>query len=193
MTNISIEEQIDLMKRFKLNGNQWFLCQILWLCQQEGGSKYLYKYFEEVNRDCVIPMQDIETLVDNGVVEPFDYRNRFYYDTIVFTPKFRDKLLIDFNDAGRELWDRFPSERSYRIDGKKLMTKKIGSEFNSIEDFYKYYAKSIKYSKAIHDEVLKGLQIAIDTNSIDFTIVDFVKNKMWESFKEEAKGNVRVY
>lgn len=186
MTDILLEEQIALMKKYKIDGNQWLICQLVWASQQTDGAKYLYEYFSEVtnNGSHMIPAEDIIRLVDQEVLEPFDSSGPFWYDQLEFNPKFKKKYFVDAMVAGRQLWDAFPSERSYRINGRALLTKKIGNELQSVDDFYQFYGTRIKWSLAKHKEVLASLERAKAQEQIDFTIMDWVKNEMWSNFPE---------
>lgn len=186
MTDLQLQEQIALMKKYKINGNQWFLCQLIWAAYQEGGAKYLYEYFSEVNTNGnhLIPAADVVALNEAGIIKNFSSRGSFWYDQLEFTNEFKKKYFIDAMVAGRQLWDAFPSERSYRINGRALLTKKIGTELQSVDDFYQYYGTRIKWSAAKHKSVMAALERAKAAEQIDFTIMDWVKNEMWSNFPE---------
>lgn len=182
---MEIDKQLDLMVKWEIDANQYFLIELLNLCQQEGGAKYLYKYFDRLGSSkLAIPGSSILDLVDKKILKPFNQNEPLFYDTLEFTESFVKQQWVDKDIAGYELWEAFPIERSYRIDkDRPLFTKKLGGNFLSKEDFYRFYCKTIRYSKAKHTKVLAALEVAKANQQIDFTIEDWVKGEMWENFK----------
>lgn len=184
---VSIDRQIEAMKKWDIDANQWLLIELLFISQQEGGVALLYKYFGSKGT-VKIPGESILKLVDKEILLPFNEKDELFYDSLEFNPKFQKEFFVTMNSAGMELWESFPVERSYRINpNQPLLTRKIDATFATVEDFYLYYCKSIRYSKKKHDEVMKALEIAKHNKQVDFTIVDWVRSKLWEQFQESVK------
>jgi len=185
---MTIEKQLDIMCKLGIQAEDYFLIEILHISHEYNQMALAYKYFEFSDGKIHINYGRLNKLTELGILEPFDSSGPFFYESLQLTKKFKSKFFIEALIHGQELWDAFPIERSYRIDGRALLTRKIGKEFASLEDFFLWYGKQIRFSLPIHREVMAGLEIAKQQKQIDFTIEDFIKNKMWENFKEEQNA-----
>ena len=63
-----------------------------------------------------------------------------------------------------------------------------------MEDFFKFYAKSIKYNIDLHNKIIELTKWAADnTNIINTTLVNYVVDQRWndiEALKDGTQGNI---
>lgn len=88
-------------------------------------------------------------------------------------------------------------ERNYLIFYPMFVTigdstfplRTVSKKFNTLEDMFKYYAKSISYKEETHNHIIELIKWAKDnTNFLCFNISEFVISRKWEEIEALKSG-----
>ena len=94
---------------------------------------------------------------------------------------------------GEELFNTYP--QFLTINGVVYNARRISKKFDSLEDAYLKYAKSIKNDPNIHLEVLELIKWGIENNYNFTTLDDFIADRAYialKSFKEGSGININT-
>lgn len=68
--------------------------------------------------------------------------------------------------------------------------RNIAKKFDSLEDFFRFYGKSIRHNPAEHEHVLECLNWALENTSfINFGICEFVISQKWKDIELLMSGD----
>lgn len=93
-------------------------------------------------------------------------------------------------EMGRELWDAYP-KLGY-INDKEVPLTSLKT-FNSEEELFTFYVKSIKHDENKHLEILKLIEWSktFPNSFINMNIESFVKGRVWDAIEEfKESGNI---
>jgi hypothetical protein len=138
--------------------------------------KALVDYIEEVGG---FKREDLIDLEKRGFLDNMNEVGQEMLSAYFVPPKIADKLWVEHEMAGQELWDIYPS--FFIIGGGKQVPTKSCDREALIES----YCKKIKHSKKRHEEVMEVLKHAIQMNDITMGIEKWVGSHQWESLKEK--------
>ena len=93
-------------------------------------------------------------------------------------------------DLGKELFDTYPMFTN--IEGKVVGLRGISKKFDSLEDFYRFYGKAIKWDPKIHQRIIDLLNWEQNNNIgyINFSIASFVIEHKWEELEALKDGKI---
>lgn len=178
----TVDEEMNIMCTWGLTADEWLFIRLLFIAKSEGLLKPLSRYFN----DCVktgLPLDLIISLQKKKVLSKNFKAERgvdFTIDSIEFEDKFDKKYFKVSDQAGRELFNEYPSYLMLS-GGKMVPIKNITKQgFNSIEDFFFVYSKSIKHSKVTHERVMESLEFAKEHKLINYLITEYVISRKWE-------------
>jgi hypothetical protein len=90
---------------------------------------------------------------------------------------------------GKELFDTYPMFGN--INGNTTPLRGISKKFDSPEDFYRYYGKSINWNAEKHEHILELLNWAKENTSyIQFSLASFVIDKRYEELEALRNGDI---
>lgn len=186
--NITIDEEMGILIKYNLNPNELFVIRILLLAAQEN-TEYLHRYFcipEEVRgefRDILISLQNKGIILKSYKIpkkgEDFDPSD------IPFNQNFLKSFHKESFSMGKELFDAYPMFGN--INGSTVFLKGVSKKFDSLEDCYRYYGKSINWNPQTHEKILELVKWSEDKHLIQCSFSTFVIDKYWlalESLKE---------
>jgi alpha-L-fucosidase len=138
--------------------------------------KALVEYIENVSG---FRREDLQDLEKRGFLDNFNENGEEMLTKYFVPHKISDKLWVEHEIAGQELWDTYPS--FFVIGGGQKVPAKSCDREVLIES----YCKKIKHSKKKHEEVLEVLKHAVQMNDIGMGIEKWVGSHQWESLKEK--------
>ena len=171
------------MSKWKLDANQWYLIRCLFIAKYENDASYLVKYVNEciesgIARDILIKLKD-KKILDKDYKIPEKGEN-FTLKTLAFNESFIKQYYKTSLEAGQELFDAYPPYLTLD-DGRLLPARNLVSKvvFKSLEDFFLFYSKSIKFDLELHNKILKSLEFAKQNNLIRSAIVEYCVSQKW--------------
>ena len=78
------------------------------------------------------------------------------------------------------------------IEGKVVGLRGISKKFDSLEDFYRFYGKAIKWDPKIHQRIIDLLNWEQNNNIgfLNMTILSFVIDHRWEALQDIKDGKL---
>lgn len=183
-------QNLELMDLYNMSPEELTFVQTL-LLAQDGQMEYIKKWIgiPENTRGAVLDL--LKSLQEKGVI------NKSY--KLPEKGQMLDPIEIEFNknfvkkvfrlsyDMGKELFDIYPMFITIHDCTYPLRT--VTKKFNTIEDMFIYYARSIHYNMAEHDKIIELVKWAKDnTNFLCFNISEFVISHKWEEIEAIKTG-----
>lgn len=188
---MDIEDQLNLMEKYRLTAEEVLLIDLLFLASlEENHGEYLVKYlsFSDINlRNLLISLQDKKVILKSYKVP--DKGEVFDPESVEFNKIFLDNYRKFSGILGEEFFNHYPSIGI--INGNEVPLKNFAKKFNSEQEFFYAYGKTIGWKLKNHQEVLDLVDWAKenDCKLLNMNISDFVVSGMWRSIKELKEGN----
>ena len=84
-------------------------------------------------------------------------------------------------ELGKELWEVYPQFGI--VNNSQVGLKSVSKKFDTIEDFFRFYGKTIRWKSDIHEHIIELIKWANDNNIICTTISNFVIDHKWEELE----------
>lgn len=181
------------MERYGLTAEELLVIDLLFRASiEEGHSELLVKYFT-----MSVPRSELRdllrTLQEKGIIVK-SYRipakgQKFDPEAIEFNKNFLHSYRKFSGELGAEFFKEYPSIAI--IGGAEAPLKNYAKKFNSEEEFYYQYGKSIGWKQDKHEEVLELVRWAKENGCklLNMNIADFTISKMWNSIAELKNGD----
>lgn len=181
------------MEKYNLTAEEVLVIDLLFRASiEEGHSELLVKYFTiNINRselrDLLKSLQNKGIIIKSYVIP--EKGQKFDPEAIEFNKLFLNNYRKFSGELGSEFFKEFPSIAI--INGVEAPLKNYAKKFNSEDDFYFQYGKSIGWKLNKHNEIIDLIKWGKenDCRLLNMNIADFVISKMWDSIKELKDGN----
>ena len=192
--NLNLTEELGIMEKYNLCPNEVFLIRVLLLAKDENNSDYLVRYAQLDARKSIR-----ETLIElqNKSIILKSYKNPpkgtpFDPNTVEFNQNVLKTFYNASFDMGIELFETYPMFTT--INGCTVSLRGISKKFDSLEDFYKFYGKSIKWNPEIHANIINLLNWAKEnTQFINMSLANFVIEQKWNELQVLKDNNMGSY
>lgn|SRR5574344_217808 len=188
----NIDEEIAIMEKYGITPNELFVIKAILLLQEGYPEDYLLRYLKlpekEDFRTTLVNLQNKGIILKSYEIpkkgETFDPEeiqiNKAFFKTV-----YRSGF-----DLGKELFDIYPMFTN--IEGKVVGLRGISKKFDSLEDFYRFYGKAIKWDPKIHQRIIDLLNWEQNNNIgyINFSIASFVIEHKWEELEALKDGKI---
>lgn len=177
--NLSLEDDIEILIDNNLTPNELFTIKLLFLAQ-DGDTSYLVNYFNNSSSDfrsILVSLQD-KGIINKSFTIP-EKGKSINFKRIPFNKNFLTRYMKSSCELGNELWNNYP-DGTY-IDGKYVSLKNFTKGgFYSVEEFFRFYSKTIGNNVNKHIEIMNILEEAKEANLINFSILSFVSEQKWD-------------
>ena len=173
------------MDEYKINPNELFAIKII-LLAQDGEYEYLQKFAK------IFPLRTIlESLQSNGIILKSwklpKEGSKLDVEDIPFNQNFLKKFYRSAFEMGEELFYTYP--QSCTVQGQIFNLRTVSKHFDSLEQAFQKYAKSIKNNPEIHQEIIDNIKWGIE-NGYNFTTLDrFIIDRGGEALKAFRNGD----
>lgn len=191
--DLSIDKELEVLAKWKLDANSWYLIRMLFIAKYENDLSYLFKYITECNAKDSLK-ESLQVLKEKGILDKKyvipEKGQAFEIKDLLFNESFIKKYFKTSQEGGRELFDAYP-KWLVMGDGTHLPARNITSKvvFKSLDAFFQFYGKSIKYDLQLHQNVLKGLEFAKQNNLVKSPIVEFVIGEKYNDYLEAMNND----
>ena len=175
------------MEQYKLNPNELFCIKVI-LLAQDGEYEYLQNYNNVLNGGLRLLL---ESLQSKGVILK-SYKipkpgNSLIIEDITFNQNFLKTYYRSAFEMGEELFYTYP--QSCTVQGQVFNLRTVSKHFDSLEQAFQKYAKSIKNNPEIHQEIINNIKWGIE-NGYNFTTLDrFIIDRGGEALKAFREGD----
>lgn len=171
------------------------LIRTLLILQDESNADLFKSYIEILYkcgvkvRECLISLQDKGIILKSYKIpnegEAFDP-----YE-IPFNKNFIKTLYKCSFELGKELFMEYP--QTTIINGCMVTLRGVSKHFNSLEDCYFKYGKSINWSIERHNHIIELVRWAKDHDLIKQSLSSFVINNAWLDLESIKNGDAYNY
>lgn len=184
--NHNFDNELILMRDYKLNPNELFTIKVI-LLAQDGEYEYLKQYAEILNGNLRLLLENLQT---KGIILK-SYRippvgTTFVPEAIQFNQNFLKKYYRSAFEMGEELFYTYP--QSCTVQGQVFNLRTVSKHFDSLEQAFQKYAKSIKNNPELHQQIIDDIKWGIE-NRYNFTTLDrFIIDRGWEALSAIRNG-----
>lgn len=203
--SISIDNELNIMTQYNLTAEEWWIIKLLFIAQYpESRIEPLEKYIKNIGG---VKYDILESLQSKGILKKIKLKKgEFFelddlqfnyvkdsnnkYPDIPFTANFIKSYLKHSGELGKELFLEYPTF-GY-INGQTVNLRNIttGNHFASMDDFFFFYGKTIKWNPEVHKQIISLLKWAKENDMIKMGLVNFVINQSWMMLKEAKDKNM---
>ena len=192
MKDLILEHQLIFCEKYSINPSELLLLEILLLAQEGEQPEIVNIYF--TSRMCARgnTRELLSGLQDAGVITK---AYKIPEKGSAFNPldvPINKNLVKDFFkcsfEMGKELFENYPMFGL--INGEPVGIRSVSKKFDSLEDFYRYYGKSISWKPEKHEYIMELVEWAKDHNLLVTTLANFVIDHKWEELEALRNGEI---
>lgn len=165
------------------------------LILQDEDDENLFKDYIELLHDSNIKLRDVLLSLQEKEIILKSYKipregESFDPYTIQFNKNFIKALYKCSFELGKELFEVYPQFGS--IQGNIVGIRSVSKKFDSLEDAYFKYGKSIRWDIDRHNHIMELVRWAKSNNIINYTLASFIIDQRWlelEALRDGA-GNI---
>ena len=192
LKDLNLEQQLIFCDKYIITPNELLLLEIILLAQEGEQPEIVYNYFNaNVDaRGLTRPM--LERLQAVGIINktykiPQKGERLNIYDIPINKNVVKDFFKCSF-EMGKELFENYPMFGL--INGEPVGIRSVSKKFDSLEDFYRYYGKSISWKPDKHKYIMELVSWAKDNNLLVTTLANFVIDHKWEELEALRNGEI---
>lgn len=181
-----------ILEKYALTPNELFAIRTLLLAKEEYAEDYVYRFLsmpESMRGDLraiLISLQEKGVILKSYKIP--NKGERFYPEEVAFNQNFLKDIFRASFELGQELFETYPAFTN--INGVTFSLRNVAKKFDSLEDFYRFYGKTIRHNPETHKKIIEGLKWAMEnTNYVNFGICEFVISHKWEEIELLKSGN----
>ena len=76
------------------------------------------------------------------------------------------------------------------IHGGPVGIRSVSKKFDSLEDFYRFYGKTIRWKSDFHNHIIELVKWANENNILNTTLANFVIDHKWEELEALKNGEL---
>lgn len=184
----NLKNQILFRNKYKIDDNQLTLLEILLIAQNEEDNELVKMYFTSTKdiRLHLIYLQNIGIILKTYKI-PNKGEKLNIYDIPINKNFIKDFYKSSF-EMGKELFETYP--QFGLINGSSVGIRSVSRKFNSLEDFYRFYGKTIRNKPEMHQHIIDLINWAKEQNVIVCSLCNFVIDHKWEELQALKDGNL---
>lgn len=188
---LNLEEEISILSKYRITPNELTFIKTLLILQDEGNEDLFKDYIESLYvcnvklREILISLQKKEIILKSYKI-PFEGESFDPY-SIPFNKNFIKNLYRCSFEMGKELFEVYPQ---FGIIGTSTVPlRTVAKKFDSLEEAYFRYGKSIKWNEEKHNQIIELVRWAKDNNIINCSLASFIINQGWIDLEALKKGD----
>jgi len=196
LKTINIDEEIALLEKYRITPTELLFVQTLLILQDDNNEIYFKNYIESLYA-CNIKLRDIiNSLQSKGIILkqfkiPTEGQSFDPY-SIPLNKSFTKNIYKSSFEMGKELFEAYPQFAT--IQGNLTPLRTVARHFDSLEDCYFRYSKSIKWNIERHNQIIELVSWAKEQgNILNQSLSSFVINHGWidlEAIKNGDSNNI---
>lgn len=190
MKNLELKQQILFCEKYKLDANQLLLLEIILIAQEGDDAEIVQLYFQSKAKGSLL--NNLIKLQEVGVILK-SYKmpskgERLDLNTIPINKNLvKDFYKCSF-ELGKELFEVYPQFAT--INGSPIGIRSVSKKFDSLEDFYRFYGKTIRWKSDFHNHIIELVKWANENNILNTTLANFVIDHKWEELEALKNGEL---
>lgn len=189
---LTLEEEISILDKYGLTPNELLVLRVLLLFQDDQEEELLQRLLVTLKRvsiqlrEVLIELQKKEIILKSYKIpkqgEVFDPLS------IPINKNFIKNLYKSSFELGKELFEVYPQFGT--IQGNVIPLRGVSKKFDSLEQAYFKYGKSIGFNPEKHERIIELVQWAKDNNILNCSLASFIVNNGWHDLEALKNGDV---
>lgn len=189
---LTLEEEISILDKYRLVPNELMFIRILLILQDENDEDLFARYIKILKEEGINLREFIATLQGKEIIlksykipkqgETFDPYS------IPFNKNFIKNLYKCSFELGKELFEVYPQFGN--INGSLVGIRSVSKKFDSLEDAYFRYGKTIGWSIERHNHIIELVEWAKENNLINYTLASFIVDNRWYELEALKNGDL---
>lgn len=183
---LTLENELCLLEKYKLTPTELFTIKLILLAKEDGEYEWLQRYVQIIKlRDILISLQEKGIILKSWKL-PKEGQQLIVED-ITFNQNFQKQYFRASFEMGEELFNVYP--QFLVINGISYNARRVSKKFDSLEDAFRNYAKSIKNDPIIHKNIIELIKWGIENNYNFTTLDDFICDRSWIALQAFKNGD----
>lgn len=183
---LTLENELCLLEKYKLTPTELFTIKLILLAKEDGEYEWLQRYVQIIKlRDILVSLQEKEIILKSWKL-PKEGQQLIVED-ITFNQNFQKQYFRASFEMGEELFNVYP--QFLVINGISYNARRVSKKFDSLEDAFRNYAKSIKNDPIIHKNIIELIKWGIENNYNFTTLDDFICDRSWIALQAFKNGD----
>ena len=188
----NLNNQIIFCEKYGINPNELLLLEIILIAQEGDDPEIVNEYFK--SRICARgnTRELLQNLQDSGIIlKSYKIPDKGTVLDVHSIP-FNKNIIKDFYkcsfELGKELFENYPMFGI--INGTNVGIRSVSKKFDTLEDFYRFYGKTIRYKQEVHSHILELVNWAKENNILNNTLANFVIDHKWDELEALKNGDL---
>lgn len=191
MRHLDLKQQLYFCDKYNICPNELLLLEILLIAQEDDDTDIVNEYFQSRIRGDT--SSSLAKLQESGIILksykiPKAGEQLKIYDIPINKNIVKDFFKCSF-ELGKELWEEYPQFGI--INNSQVGIRSISKKFDTIEDFYNFYGKTIRWKPDVHKHIIELVRWSKEYNILSTTLANFVIDHKWEELEAlKRDGNI---
>lgn len=188
-----IDQDLAIIEKYRLTPTELFIINLIFLTQEGYEESYLSRFLKipenkELFRPTLVELQSKGIILKSYKIP--EKGQKFDPLEIPFNQNFFKTYWKASFELGKELFDKYPMFTN--INGVTVSLRSFAKKFNSLEDMYRFYGKTIGWNAEKHREIIELIEWE-QNNNIGFlrmSLSSFIIENKWNELKALRDGNI---
>lgn len=192
---LTLEEEVCLLDKYGLTPNELLIVRLLLILQNDNEEELFQKLMTAIKHSGISLREVLEQLQKKEIIlKQYKIPNsgdKFDPYSIPINKNFTKNLYKSSFELGKELFDTYPQFGN--INGSVIPLRTVAKKFDSLEQAYFKYGKSIGFNPEKHNEIIELVDWAKEHNILNCSLASFIVNEGWHdlnALKNGDSGNV---
>lgn len=187
---LTLEEEVCLLDKYGLTPNELLIVRVLLILQDDGDEELFQKLMvtlKSVNlqlREVLTELQKKEIILKSYKIP--NSGDKFDPYAIPINKNFIKALYKSSFEMGKELFESYPQFGS--INGNLVPLRTVAKKFDSLEQAYFKYGKSIGFNPDRHNAIIELVRWAKENNILNCSLASFIVNEGWHDLNALKNG-----
>lgn len=181
------------MEKYRITSDELLFLTVLLLLQDGEGDYTFISQYLNLPTDCRNGIRESLISLQNKEIITKAYKipnvgEKFIPEDVTINKNFVKNFYRCSFDIGKELFEAYPMFGI--INGEPVGIRSVSKKFDSLEDFYRYYGKTISWKPEKHEYIIELVNWAKEKNLLVTTLANFVIDHKWEELEALRNGEI---
>ena len=187
---LTLEEEVCLLDKYGLTPTELLIVRIL-LILQDDGDEQLFQRLMVTLKHINLPLREVLEQLQKKEILLKSYQipkkgEKFDPYAIPINKNFIKALYKSSFEMGKELFDSYPQFGN--INGNLIPLRGVSKKFDSLEQAYFKYGKSIGFNPEKHKTIIELVNWARENNILNCSLASFIVNEGWHDLNALKNG-----
>ena len=182
----TLENELCLLEKYKLTPTELFTVKVILLAKEDGEYEWIQRFAQTLKlRDVLVSLQEKGIILKSFKLPKEG--EKLEIEELPFNQNFQKQYFRASFEMGEELFNTYP--QFLTINGVCYNARRVSKKYDSLEDAFAKYSKSIKNNPDVHQEILDNIKWGIDNGYNFTTLDDFIADRAYLALAAYRNGN----